>query len=105
MTFGKYVLELVQFVFFSGSSLWKLLFFWLVEKSLLMKKTASDDPYKLFTVEWDGKSLKLKEKQLTTMVLSRVFNLFPETILLVTEDGYVELPDASSLWMTYVRGR
>jgi len=27
------------------------------------------------------------------VVLSRVFNLFPETILLVSEDGYVELPD------------
>lgn len=27
MTFGKYVLELAQFVFFSGSSRWKLLFF------------------------------------------------------------------------------
>lgn len=66
-----------------------------------MKKTASDDPYKLFTVEWEGKSLKLKEKQ----VLSQVFNFLPEIILLVTEDGYVELPDASSLWMTYVRGR
>jgi len=89
MTFGKYILELVQCVFFSGSSLWKLL----VEKSLLVKKMASDDPYKLFTVERDGKSLKLKEKQLTTVVLLRVFNLFPETILLVSEDGYVELPD------------
>ena len=69
---------------------------WSVESLLAdIKKMASDDLYncKLFTVEKDGKSLKLKERQLTTSVLARVFCLFPETIILVSDDGYVEIPD------------
>jgi len=35
-----------------------------------MKKMASVDPYKLFTVKMDDKSFKLKEKQFTPVVLS-----------------------------------
>ena len=69
---------------------------WSVESLLAdIKKMASDDLYncKLFTVEKDGKSLKLKERQLTTSVLARVFCLFPETIILVSDDGYVEILD------------
>ena len=69
---------------------------WSVESLLAdIKKMASDDLYncKLFTVEKDGKSLKLKERQLTTSVLARVFCLFPETIILVSDNGYVEIPD------------
>ena len=57
---------------------------WSVESLLAdIKKMASDDLYncKLFTVEKDGKSLKLKERQLTTSVLAQVFCLFPETII------------------------
>ena len=46
--------------------------------------------YKLFTVEKDGKTVKLKASQLTTQVLSKVFGLFPESILLLLDDGYVE---------------
>ena len=58
-----------------------------------MKKMASVDPYKLFTVKMDDKSFKLKEKQFTTVVLSWVFSLFPELIILVSDDGYVEIPN------------
>ena len=49
--------------------------------------------YKLYTVEKDGKTVKLKTSQLTTQVLSKVFGLFPESILLLSDDGYVETAD------------
>ena len=41
----------------------------------------------------DGKSLKLKPRQLNIAVLSKLFNLFPESIVLVSDDGYVGTPD------------
>ena len=49
-----------------------------------------DDDFKIYTVEHEGKSLKLKSKQVMIQVLAK---LFPETILLVSEDGYVETAD------------
>ena len=52
----------------------------------------SDSSYKLYTVEKDGKTIKLKPSQLTTQVLSKIFGLFPESVLL-SEDGYVETAD------------
>ena len=51
-------------------------------RSVDFRKMTSDDPYKFFTVEKDSKSLKLKERQLTTSFLVRVFCLFSETIIL-----------------------
>ena len=48
--------------------------------------------YKLYTMEMDGKTVKLKSSQLTAQVLSKVFRLFPESILL-SDDGYVETAD------------
>ena len=49
--------------------------------------------YKLYNVEWDGKLLKLKPRQLNIAVLSELFHLFPKSIILVSDDGYVETPD------------
>ena len=49
--------------------------------------------YKLYTVERDGKTLKLKSSQLTVQILSKIFGLFPESILLLSNDGYVETAD------------
>ena len=49
--------------------------------------------YKLYTVEKDGKTVKLKSSQLAAQVLSKVFGLFPESILLLSDDGYVETAD------------
>ncbi len=49
--------------------------------------------YALYTVEKDGKTVKLKSSQLSTVVLSKVFGLFPESILLLSDDGYVETAD------------
>ena len=46
--------------------------------------------YKLFTVE---KDVKFKASQLTTQVMSKVFGLFPESILLLSDDGFVETAD------------
>ena len=51
------------------------------------------EEYKLYNVERDGKSLKLKRRQLNIAVLSKLFHLFPESIVLVSDDGYVETPD------------
>ena len=49
--------------------------------------------YKLYTVERDGKTVKLKSSQLTVQILSKIFGLFPESILLLSNDGYVETAD------------
>ena len=50
--------------------------------------------YKLFTVVKEGKTVKLnKASQLTMQVMSKVFGLFPESILLLSDDGYVETAD------------
>ena len=54
------------------------------------RKMTSDDPYKLFTVEKDGKSLKLKERQRTSHA-SFLFVL--RNNYFVSDDGYVEIPD------------
>ena len=45
------------------------------------------------TVERDGKTVKLKSSQLTVQILSKIFGLFPESILLLSNDGYVETAD------------
>lgn len=52
------------------------------------------EDYKLYTIEKDGKTVKLKSSQLKTAVLSKVFGLFPDSIILLSEDGYVETADA-----------
>ncbi len=51
------------------------------------------EQYKLYKEERDGKSFKLKPEQLKTSVLAKLFHLFPESIVLVSEDGYVETAD------------
>ena len=60
---------------------------------LLSSATMEQDYTKIYSIEREGKSLKLKAKQLTTQVLAKLFSVFPETILLVSEDGYVETAD------------
>ena len=59
---------------FSATNLWTNIashpYLSLTTQFLFMKKMASVDPYKLFTVKMDDKSFKLKEKQFTTVVLS-----------------------------------
>ncbi len=51
------------------------------------------DQYKIYKVEGDGKTLKLKPGQLKISVLAKLFHLFPESIILISEDGCVETPD------------
>ena len=58
--------------------------------SIMNTNTSLSDYY---CVEKDGQTVKLKAPQLTTQVLSKIFRLFPESILLLSEDGYVETPD------------
>ena len=38
--------------------------------------------------------MKLKSLQLTARVLSKIFGLFPDLILLPSDDGYVETADS-----------
>ncbi|XP_064404016.1 uncharacterized protein LOC135349419 [Halichondria panicea] len=49
--------------------------------------------YSLYTIEKDGKTVKLKPSQLTTQVIGKVFGLFPDSIILISDDGFVETPD------------
>ena len=58
--------------------------------SIMNTNTSLSDYY---CVEKDGRTVKLKAPQLTTQVLSKIFGLFPESILLLSEDGYVKTPD------------
>ena len=50
--------------------------------------------YKLYTVEHEGKTVKLKSSQLNVQILSKIFGLFPNSILLLSDDGYVETADS-----------
>ena len=56
------------------------------------------EDYKLYTVEKDGKTIKLKTSQLKASVLSKVFSLFPESIVLISQDGYVETAGADGVF-------
>ena len=47
----------------------------------------------LFTLEYCGKSRRLKEFQLTTYWIGKSFNIFPDSIVLVGSDGTTEVPD------------
>ena len=58
----------------------------------------SADDYKLYTIEKDGKSVRLKSSQLRTRVLSKVFGLFPQSIILLSQDGYVEMGSSDGLF-------
>ena len=53
----------------------------------------NSDDYKLYTIEKDRKSVKLKSSQLKTAVLSKVLGLFPDSIILLSKDGYMETAD------------
>ena len=53
----------------------------------------------MYTVEQNGKLLKLKPCQLTTAVLAKLFCLFPESIVLVSDNGYVATPDEDGDFM------
>ena len=48
---------------------------------------------KLFTLEYCGKSRRLKEFQLTTYWIGKIFNVFPDSIVLVGSDDTTEVPD------------
>ena len=59
----------------------------------LARHSQDMEEYRLYNVERDGKSLKLKPRQLNVAVLSKLFYLFPESIVPVSDDGYVETLD------------
>ena len=45
--------------------------------------------YKIYTVERDGKTVKLKSSKLNVQGLLNIFSLFLDSILLLSDDGYV----------------
>ena len=46
-------------------------------------------------------SLKLRDAQLNCETLGKIFNLFPQTIFLVADDGTVATPDIQGEFDTY----
>ena len=58
----------------------------------------------VYYAEHDGKSLKLKPGQLKTDVIVKLFHLFPDSIVLVPNNGYVETPDDDDLAVWTVAG-
>ena len=49
------------------------------------------------TVELGDKRVKLKE-QLTTNVLAKIFDVFPDTIILISDDGCVTTANSKNLF-------
>ena len=52
----------------------------------------------LYAVEHGQKMVKLKREQLTTNVLGRIFDIFPETIILISDDGFVATANSKGLF-------
>ena len=42
----------------------------------------------IYTVELGDKRVKLKKEQLTTNVLAKIFHIFLDTSILISDDGY-----------------
>ena len=71
-----------------------------------MQKSSRSD-MSLFTCTFQVKnisgslSLKLRDAQLNCETLGKIFNLFPQTIFLVADDGTVATPDSQGEFDTY----
>lgn len=52
----------------------------------------------IYAVELGDKGVKLKKEQLTTNVLAKIFDVSPDTIILVSDDGYVATPNAKGIF-------
>ena len=50
------------------------------------------------SVEMEGKTARLKQNQISTMLLSKVFRLMPDSILLCNNEGEIESPNESGLF-------
>ena len=62
--------------------------------SFVMASPSHDlDFYGIYTIQIGGKSVKLKKEQVTTAVLGQIFDLFPDSIILISEEGYVCTPN------------
>ena len=53
---------------------------------------------KIYSVELGDKRVKLKKEQLTTNVLAKIFDVYPDTIILISDDGYVATPNAKGIF-------
>lgn len=49
-----------------------------------------------------GRKMKLKKDQLSTKWIGKIFSLFPDSILLISEDGDVETPDDSGFFTSLI---
>lgn len=47
----------------------------------------------LIDITFEGRTLQLRQDQLTINAISRAFRLIPETVLLISERGTVAIPD------------
>ena len=46
-----------------------------------------------FSISYKGKTVKLKETQLDAKFIGKLFNVYPDSVLLLSDDGTVEGPD------------
>ena len=60
----------------------------------------------IYTVELGDKRVKLKKEQLTTNALAKIFDIFPDTSILISDDGLLQQTVRVSLktWMIYQYG-
>uniref|UniRef100_A0A1X7T8I2 Uncharacterized protein n=1 Tax=Amphimedon queenslandica TaxID=400682 RepID=A0A1X7T8I2_AMPQE len=49
-----------------------------------------------YNLTHNGTFMKLKEEQLTKKWIGRIFQVFPDSVVLISEDGEVETPDPST---------
>ena len=52
----------------------------------------------IYAVEMGDKRVKLKKEQLTTNVLAKIFDIFPDTIILISDDGYVATANSKGVF-------
>ena len=52
----------------------------------------------LYTLRNDKLSVKLRESQMTASTIGKIFNVFPQSIVLVSDDGNVATPDGSGVF-------
>ena len=53
-----------------------------------------------YSLRNDKLSVKLRESQMSASTIGKIFNVFPQSIVLISDDGSVATPDASGVFMS-----
>ena len=70
-----------------------VLFLQLLIGELVESHAVMSENLDLFVLEFGNKTRKLKESQLTAQLIGKIFNVFPDSIVLIASDGTIEVPD------------